>query len=59
MKTLLITLALITCSAESCQKEAQAAAVHNAVAAPEIDAGSSIAALTLLIGALIVLRNRK
>jgi hypothetical protein len=59
MKQLLIVLALLTCSAESCQKEAQASIARKTVAAPEIDAGSAIAALTLLAGALVVMRGRK
>jgi hypothetical protein len=59
MKQLLIALVLLTCSAESCQKEDQEAGAHKAVKAPEIDAGSAIAALTLLAGALIVMRRRK
>jgi hypothetical protein len=62
MKQLLIALALLTCSAESCQKNHNAEGgpgSHKAVSAPEIDTGSGIAALTLLAGALIVMRGRK
>jgi hypothetical protein len=64
MKQLLIVLALLTCSAESCQKGHNGATegghgAHKAVNAPEIDAGSAIAGLTLLAGALIVMRGRK
>jgi hypothetical protein len=63
MKQLLIVLALLTCSAESCQKDhanqGDAAAHKKPLNAPEIDPMSGMAALTLLAGALVVMRGRK
>lgn len=59
MRALLIVLAFIACSAESCQQDSQNPTVQHRIKAPELEPSNVWAGLIVLAGAVAILMGKK